>query len=100
MCALPFIFFFRSAPGTPSPPDLWTELKGLRDMVHSLGATVVEQKERLRNMEVRVAANEGEAKEQRNLVTDLRIELSVTKNKMETVEEENAGIMIHTRLNM
>uniref|UniRef100_A0A4W5QDF5 Uncharacterized protein n=1 Tax=Hucho hucho TaxID=62062 RepID=A0A4W5QDF5_9TELE len=70
-------------------PDIWTEMKELRDMVHNLGTIVVEQREKLRNMEVRATANEAEAKEQRNTVIDLRVELMVTKNE---VEEENADL--------
>ncbi|CAB1327858.1 unnamed protein product [Coregonus sp. 'balchen'] len=53
-------------------PDIGTEMKELRDMVHNLGTIVVEQREKLRNMEARVTASEAEAKEQRNTVVDLR----------------------------
>ncbi|XP_029505630.1 uncharacterized protein LOC115120792 [Oncorhynchus nerka] len=74
---------------TTTSPDIWTEMKELRDMVHNLGTTVVEQSEKLRNMEVRATASEAEAKEQRNTVTDLRVELMLTKNK---VEKENADL--------
>uniref|UniRef100_A0A4W5QWV1 C1q domain-containing protein n=1 Tax=Hucho hucho TaxID=62062 RepID=A0A4W5QWV1_9TELE len=73
-------------------PDIWTEMKELRDMVHNLGTIVVEQREKLRNMEVRVTASEAEAKEQRNTVTGLRVEPMVTKNKVQEVEKENADL--------
>ena len=49
-----------------------------------LEVTVTEQRERLKDLQ-------GEAKEQRNLVTDLRVELSVTINEMEGMAKENAG---------
>uniref|UniRef100_A0A4W5QI18 Uncharacterized protein n=1 Tax=Hucho hucho TaxID=62062 RepID=A0A4W5QI18_9TELE len=42
-------------------PDIWTEMKELRDMVHNLGTIVVEQREKLRNMEVRLTTNEAES---------------------------------------
>jgi hypothetical protein len=29
-----------------SPPDIWTEMKELRDIVHNLGTIVVEQREK------------------------------------------------------
>ncbi|KAK6325327.1 hypothetical protein J4Q44_G00046690 [Coregonus suidteri] len=74
---------------TTTLPDIWTEMKELRDMVHNLGTIVVEQRE---NMEVRLTASEAEVKEQRNTVTDLRVELMVTKNKMEELEKENADL--------
>ncbi|CDQ91151.1 unnamed protein product [Oncorhynchus mykiss] len=77
---------------TTTSPDIWTEMKELRNMVHNLGTTVVEQSEKLRNMEVRATASEAEAKEQRNTVTDLRVELMLTKNKVEEVEKENADL--------
>ncbi|XP_035619618.2 uncharacterized protein LOC118376914 [Oncorhynchus keta] len=77
---------------TTTSPDIWTEMKELRDMVHNLGTTVVEQSEKLRNMEVRATASEAEAKEQRNTVTDLRVALMLTKNKVEEVEKENADL--------
>ena len=85
----------RADPGTPSSPDLWVELKALRDMVNGLGATMVDMKaetrEKLRNMEARLAASEAEAKEQRNLATDLRVELIVAKKDMEGMAKESAG---------
>ncbi|XP_029597115.1 uncharacterized protein LOC115179621 isoform X2 [Salmo trutta] len=77
---------------TTTSPDIWTEMKELRDMVHNLRTIVVEQREKLRNMEVRVTASEAEAKEQRNTVTDLRVELIFTKNKVEEVEKDNADL--------
>ncbi|XP_024263338.1 uncharacterized protein LOC112239062 [Oncorhynchus tshawytscha] len=75
---------------TTTSPDIWTEMKELRDMVHNLGTAVVEQSEKLRNMEVRVTASEAE--EQRNTVTDLRVALMLTKNKVQEVEKENTDL--------
>lgn len=64
--------------------DIWTELRQLRDMV-------VEQNVELRNMETRLKDNE-------KLLDEQRLELIITKIKVEEVEKENAG-KEHTWLN-
>ena len=69
-------------PGTLLQPDLWDEVKRLRDMVHSMGNTVVVQGEKLKNVE-------EEAKEQRDLVSDLRLELAITKHEMQGTLKEH-----------
>uniref|UniRef100_A0A4W5QM90 C1q domain-containing protein n=1 Tax=Hucho hucho TaxID=62062 RepID=A0A4W5QM90_9TELE len=69
---------------TTTQPDIWDEMKGLRDMV-------IEQREKLRTMEGRVTACEGEVEKQKNTVMDLRIQLMVTKAKVVELEKENAG---------
>uniref|UniRef100_A0A8C7QSM6 C1q domain-containing protein n=1 Tax=Oncorhynchus mykiss TaxID=8022 RepID=A0A8C7QSM6_ONCMY len=73
-------------------PDIWDEMKGLRDMV-------MEQREKLRTMEGRVTACEGEVETQKNTVMDLRIQLMVTKAKVAELEKDNAGnIALEARL--
>uniref|UniRef100_A0A673XF61 Uncharacterized LOC115196218 n=1 Tax=Salmo trutta TaxID=8032 RepID=A0A673XF61_SALTR len=69
---------------TTMQPDIWDEMKALRDMV-------MEQREKLRTMEGRVTACEGEVETQKSTVMDLRIELMVTKAKVAELEKENAG---------
>ncbi|CDQ94238.1 unnamed protein product [Oncorhynchus mykiss] len=66
-------------------PDIWDEMKGLRDMV-------MEQREKLRTMEGRVTACEGEVETQKNTVMDLRIQLMVTKAKVAELEKDNAAL--------
>ena len=91
-------------PGTLIQPDLSDEVNQLRDMVHSLGNTVAVQGEKLKTMEAKVTASEGEVQElrdtvvvqgeklrsveeeamgQRDLVSDLRVELGINKHEME-----------------
>ncbi|XP_014006146.1 uncharacterized protein [Salmo salar] len=70
---------------TTMQPDIWDEMKALRDMV-------MEQREKLRTMEGRVTACEGEVETQKNIVMDLRIELMVTKAKVAELEKENAAL--------
>ncbi|XP_035601055.1 uncharacterized protein LOC118363876 [Oncorhynchus keta] len=66
-------------------PDIWDEMKGLRDMV-------MEQREKLRAMEGRVTACEGEVETQKNTVMDLRIQLMVTKAKVAELEKDDAAL--------
>ncbi|XP_041732546.2 uncharacterized protein LOC121566654 [Coregonus clupeaformis] len=70
-------------------PDIWYEMQKLRDIV-------MEQREKLRTMEARVTACEGEVEKQKNTVMDLRIELIVTKTKVVELEKETAAL--ETRL--
>ena len=93
-------------------PDVWEELKFVRDLVHSLEETVVAQGHKLKTTEAKLTASEAEvqelrdivveqreklknveeeAKEQRDLVTDLRMELAITKHEMEGKTKQNAG---------
>ena len=71
-------------------PDCGDELKELRNMVQSLGATVVQQSERLRNMEARVAASEGEASLLRDMVVEQRLQL---KNMEEEAKEQRDKVL-------
>ncbi|XP_020331617.1 uncharacterized protein LOC109884022 isoform X2 [Oncorhynchus kisutch] len=66
-------------------PDIWDEMKGLRDMLF-------EQREKLRTMEGRVTACEGEVEAQKNTVMDLRIQLMVTKAKVAELEKDDAAL--------
>ncbi|XP_042152529.1 uncharacterized protein LOC112266404 [Oncorhynchus tshawytscha] len=66
-------------------PDIWDEMKGLRDMV-------IEQREKLRTMEGRVTTCEGEVETQKNTVMDLRIQLMVTKAKVAELEKDDAAL--------
>ena len=77
-------------PGTVFQPDLWEELKFVRDMVHRLedtvvaqGNTLISQGQMLKTMEAKLTASEAEVQEQRDLVTDLRQELVISKQEME-----------------
>ncbi|KAL7389866.1 hypothetical protein ABVT39_011259 [Epinephelus coioides] len=58
-------------------PDIWAEVRALRDMV-------VELKVELRNMETRVKDSESQ-------VNDLKAELMVTKVHVELLQKENSG---------
>ena len=60
-------------------PDLWSELKDLRDMVVALGNTVVEQKVELRYME-------------------LEARLKKSETKVEQLEKDKAGICTHKHI--
>nr|XP_023999843.1 uncharacterized protein LOC112077578 [Salvelinus alpinus] len=75
---------------TTMQPDIWDEMKGLRDMV-------VEQREKLRTMEGRVTACEGEVETQKNTVMELRIQLMVTKAKVAELEKDNAALEARLR---
>ncbi|CAB1340904.1 unnamed protein product, partial [Coregonus sp. 'balchen'] len=55
---------------TTTTPDIWTELKELRDMVHNMGAIVMEQR-----VELSVTTTE----------------LQLQRNKVEELEKENAA---------
>ena len=68
-------------PGDLLQPDLWGELKELRDMVVEMRA---ETRLSLRNLE-------EEVKEQKDLVADLRLELGITKHEVEGLAKANAG---------
>ncbi|XP_074477947.1 uncharacterized protein LOC141759631 [Sebastes fasciatus] len=102
------LLFFLSS-GTAQTPDpsiaaIWNELKMLRDMVHDLGNTVVEQRVELRSLETRVKDTELQVEEEKvkvlllttelrymlNKVEEQRAELVVTRNKMAELEKENA----------
>ena len=93
----------QGGPPGPNTPELWDEVKQLRDMVHGMGNTVIVQGEKLKTMEAKLTASEAEgqelrdtvveqgntlknveedAKEQRDLVTDLRMELAINKYQM------------------
>lgn len=104
------LLFFLSS-GTAQTPDpsiaaIWNELKMLRDMVHDLGNTVVEQRVELRSLETRVKDTELQVEEEKvkvlllttelrymlNKVEEQRAELVVTRNKMAELEKENAGM--------
>lgn len=85
-------------------PDIWNEMKELRDMV-------VEQREKLRNTEARVAASEGLTVEQKittkevdELKTDntaLKARLTASESQVEELKNKNAGSnsLIHLRTN-
>ncbi|XP_038835453.1 complement C1q-like protein 2 [Salvelinus namaycush] len=66
-------------------PDIWTEMKALRDMVHNLGTIVVEQREKLRTIEGRGTA--CEALEARLRASER--ELTITKNDVEELKRQN-----------
>uniref|UniRef100_A0AAZ3SP23 C1q domain-containing protein n=1 Tax=Oncorhynchus tshawytscha TaxID=74940 RepID=A0AAZ3SP23_ONCTS len=83
---------YQNAPATEvtgervtTQPDIWDEMKGLRDMV-------IEQREKLRTMEGRVTTCEGEVETQKNTVMDLRIQLMVTKAKVAELEKDDAAL--------
>jgi uncharacterized coiled-coil protein SlyX len=78
-------------------PDIWTELKELRDMV-------VAQRVELGNMQARLTASESHVDELNGEVVDHRVELSVTKNevqfhenKVEKLETRNVGKVMYNQ---
>uniref|UniRef100_A0A8C4HK24 C1q domain-containing protein n=1 Tax=Dicentrarchus labrax TaxID=13489 RepID=A0A8C4HK24_DICLA len=84
-------FFEESSEQTTkqTTPDIWVEVRALRDMV-------VELKVELRNMEARVKDSESQ-------VNELKAELMVTKVQMELLQRENSVqatqlISLETRL--
>ena len=74
----------QGGPPGPNTPELWDEVKQLRDMVHGMGNTVIVQGEKLRSVE-------EEAKEQSGLMSDLQLELAITKYKMEGMLKEHSA---------
>ncbi|CAB1316732.1 unnamed protein product, partial [Coregonus sp. 'balchen'] len=66
---------------TTTQPDIWTELKHLRDIVHNLGTIMVEQRVELRNMEASLKTSESQA-------VDLKVELSVTKTELQFTKNQ------------
>ncbi|XP_041704659.2 myosin heavy chain, skeletal muscle, adult-like [Coregonus clupeaformis] len=70
---------------TPTEVDLLTDVKELRDMVYKLGTIVVEQREKLRNTEARVAASEDQ-------VMDLRVEQRITVKEVEKLEKDKTAL--------
>ena len=99
-------------PGILIQPDLSDEVNQLRDMVHSLGNTVAVQGEKLKTMEAKVTASEGEVQELQHTVAvqgeklktmeakvtasegevqELRDTVVVQGEKLRSVEEEAMG---------
>ncbi|KAL1020513.1 hypothetical protein UPYG_G00001030 [Umbra pygmaea] len=61
---------------THSTPDIWADLKELRDMV-------VEQRVELRNMEAKLTDSQKEVEELKKEMTSVRVEMSITKTELE-----------------
>lgn len=62
-------------------PDIWAELRALRDMVVELK---VEVRVKMENMEARLRESES-------VVEELKVELLVTKVHVELLQKENSG---------
>ncbi|XP_020337639.2 collagen alpha-2(VIII) chain isoform X2 [Oncorhynchus kisutch] len=88
---------------TITTPDIWSEVEELRDMVDNLGTVVLEQRQKLRNMEKRV---ERRWREKRNRGAEARLEsenaamgarLSASERDVEELQRMNAAL--EARLN-
>uniref|UniRef100_UPI003AAD8916 uncharacterized protein n=1 Tax=Centroberyx gerrardi TaxID=166262 RepID=UPI003AAD8916 len=78
-----------------APPDIWYELKVLRDMVHNLGAIVTEQRVELRYMEEKMDEQKAELKITQKQVQELELvnavqttELSATGARLSASETQ------------
>ncbi|XP_055784064.1 uncharacterized protein LOC129858853 [Salvelinus fontinalis] len=83
---------------TTTTPDIWGEVEGLRDMVDNLGTMVLEQREKLRNMEKQV---ERRWREKRRREAEARLEsentamgarLSASEREVEELKRMNAAL--------
>ena len=76
----------QGGPPGPNTPELWDEVKQLRDMVHGMGNTVIVQGEKLKTMEAKLTASEAEAQELRDTVVEQGNTVMVQTEKMKTME--------------
>lgn len=86
MAVTVLLFFLSSGMAQTSDPpiaDIWNELTTLKDMMHSLGTMVVEQRVELRHLETKMRAVEFQAEEERNKVLLLTAELGFLLRKVE-----------------
>ncbi|XP_042152903.1 collagen alpha-2(VIII) chain isoform X2 [Oncorhynchus tshawytscha] len=88
---------------TTTTPDIWGEVEELRDMVDNLGTVVLEQRQKLRNMEKRVKRR---WREKRSRGAEARLEsenaamgarLSASEREVEELQRMNAAL--EARLN-
>lgn len=70
-------------------PNIWDELKGIRDMVHNLKTVVAEQRAELRNMEARLRDSNSLVEKQREELSATKMELLLQKAKVEELGREN-----------
>lgn len=65
----------------PEPSVLWDELRGLKQLVLSLKAVEVEQRQALRSAESRLRDGEVEAEQQRRSLDRLQVEVEQTAGR-------------------
>lgn len=77
--------------GPPDLPALLDEVKGLKELLLSLKASEVDQRQASRSMESRLRDREVEAQQQSHRLQGLQEMNSVLKRKVEELEERNRG---------